>query len=34
MQEGQDFFMDHNSSNIDFLGFHSWVDNWGVSPSC
>ncbi|GMH40074.1 hypothetical protein BSKO_07978 [Bryopsis sp. KO-2023] len=26
--EGQDFLNNHRSPAIDFLSFHSWIDNW------
>ncbi|GMH39935.1 hypothetical protein BSKO_07839 [Bryopsis sp. KO-2023] len=28
-KEGQDFIRNHRSKSIDFLTFHSWIDNWG-----
>lgn len=30
---GQDSVADHSSPDIDFVAFHSWIDNWqpGVS---
>lgn len=28
MQEGQDFVNNHKSPSIDYMSFHSWVDNW------
>ena len=30
---GQDAVADHTSPDIDFIAFHSWIDNWqpGVS---
>eukprot|EP00210_Caulerpa_lentillifera_P001222 g1178.t1 len=27
-REGQDFINNHSPAEIDFLTFHSWVDNW------
>ncbi|KAK9815739.1 hypothetical protein WJX72_008765 [[Myrmecia] bisecta] len=28
VDEGQDFIADYSSPALDFIGFHSWVDNW------